>query len=394
MKQVRTVAFYLPQFHAIPENDRWWGDGFTEWTNVRRAVPAFDDHHHPRQPGELGEYDLRNPEVMSRQIRLAAKGGVDAFCFYYYWFAGKRLLETPLDNHLTGGQDFPFCISWANENWSRRWDGKDHELLIAQEYGPDTATEVFDDFAKYLSDPRYLKVNGGLVLLVHRADHLPDPRQFARVWREEARRRGLGELHLVASETRPNLDPRAIGFDAIAEFPPVGSNTLASVQLTPPRGLKPHFRGRLMSYPRTARRYMRRRNPAFRRHPGVMPGWDNSARRGDKATVYLNSTPAAYARWLQSAREREADQAGEGLVFVNAWNEWAEGAYLEPDGAHGSAYLAATRGDETSMLAEHTPARIGVPRLPWLRSLALAAAASVLNLLRRVQDWQQSSGRP
>lgn len=394
MKQVRTVAFYLPQFHTIPENDEWWGEGFTEWTNVRRTVPAFDDHQHPRQPGELGEYDLRDREVIAEQVRLAADGGIDAFCFYYYWFAGKRLLEAPLDGYLDDGPDFPFCICWANENWSRRWDGKDHELLIAQEYGPDTAREVFDDFSKYLADPRYLRVDGGLVVLVHRADHLPDPRRFAEVWRTAAREQGLGELYLIASETRPNLDPGGIGFDAVAEFPPVGSNTLASAQLLPPRGLSQRFRGRLMSYPRTARRYMRRRTPAFRRHPGVMPGWDNSARRGDRATIYVDSSPEIYSQWLQSARGREASMPGDGLVFVNAWNEWAEGAYLEPDALHGNAYLSATRGDDLALLRGHPPVRIGLPRFAWLRSVALAAAASGLNLARRIRDWRASIDRP
>lgn len=384
---VRTIAFYLPQFHTIPENDLWWGDGFTEWTNVRRAVPAFRGHNHPKRPAELGEYDLRELAVLSKQAHLAQANGIDAFCFYYYWFAGKRLLEAPLEQYLEDGPNFPFCLSWANENWSRRWDGKERQLLISQDYSRDTPLKVFSDLARYFSDPRYLRANGRLVLVVHRADHLPRPREFVQIWRDEAERVGLGALYLIAAETRPNLDPRTIGFDAVAEFPPVGSNTMASAHLVPPRGLKPSFRGRLMSYPRTAQKYMRRPTPAFRRHPGVMPSWDNTARRGDNATIYLDSSPKVYAEWLHSARLRELDQTSDGLVFVNAWNEWAEGAYLEPDMVHGMAYLHATRLDASPAAASCTPTESGPPNLGWCRSLALSGAASVLNLLRRLQDF-------
>ena len=386
VRDVRTVAFYLPQFHAIPENDEWWGDGFTEWVNVRRAVPAFRGHDQPRVPTDLGEYDLTDPGVLTAQTELAAQNGVDAFCFYYYWFAGKRLLEKPLDTYLERGPDFPFCISWANENWSRRWDGKEQELLIAQEYDESSAREVFTDFARYLRDPRYLTANGARVVVVHRADHLPNAREFARIWREEAIRLGLGPLYLVASETRPNLDPRSLGFDAVAEFPPVGSNTLRSAQLVPPQGLIAGFRGRLMSYPRTASRYMNRRRPAFRRHPGVMPGWDNTPRRGANATVYLDATPEHYATWLNHARRREATMPGDGLVFINAWNEWAEGAYLEPDRTTGTSYLDATGSARAATSRSPVRPSRGRVSVGWLRSLALAAAASALNVARRARD--------
>jgi len=383
--RVRTVAFYLPQFHPIPENDSWWGAGFTEWTNVRRAKPAFSSHDHPRKSTALGEYDLRDDSVLYRQAELAAGHDIDAFCMYYYWFAGKRLLETPLDLYLDRGPDFPFCISWANENWSRRWDGKDHEVLIAQSYGDSTAAEVFADMAKYLTDPRYLRLDGRPVIVVHRVDHLPDPQRLAQTWRRLSEEAGLGSPYLIAAETRRNIDPRAMGFDAVAEFPPVGANTLGSALLRPPAGLSPHFRGRLMSYRRTAKRFMGRRAPAFRRHPGVMPGWDNSARRGMKATVYVGSSPQSYGAWLADARRREEQHEGPGLVFVNAWNEWAEGAYLEPDASSGDAYLAATRRAEAPAYPS-APMAAGVPSYGWIRSLALALAASGLNISRTVGD--------
>ncbi|WP_347978091.1 glycoside hydrolase family 99-like domain-containing protein [Microbacterium sp. ProA8] len=383
--RVRTVAFYLPQFHAIPENDRWWGEGFTEWTNVRRAEPAFSGHDHPRRSTALGEYDLRDDSVLHRQAELAAAHDVDAFCMYYYWFAGKRLLETPLDLYLDRGPDFPFCISWANENWSRRWDGKDQEVLIAQSYDDSTAAEVFADMARYLADPRYLRFDGRPVIVVHRVDHLPDPRGLAQTWRRMSEAAGLGSPYLIAAETRRNIDPRDVGFDAVAEFPPVGANTLGSALLLPPAELSRQFRGRLMSYRRTAKRFMQRRDASFRRHPGVMPGWDNSARRGMKATVYVGSSPQAYGAWIADARRREARHEGPGLVFVNAWNEWAEGAYLEPDASSGQAYLSATRRGRMPPTAR--PAgTYGLPAIGWWYSLALAAAATGLNAVRTAGD--------
>ncbi|WP_243075691.1 glycoside hydrolase family 99-like domain-containing protein [Microbacterium sp. SS28] len=388
--RARTIAFFLPQFHTIPENDRWWGPGFTEWTNVRRARPAFSGHDHPRRAGPLGEYDLRDESVLHAQAALAVESGIDAFCIYYYWFSGKRLLEAPLDLYLKSGPDFPFCISWANENWSRRWDGKDHQVLISQEYDEGTAAEVFRDMLKYLSDPRYLRVDSRAVLVVHRVDHIPHAAKLAIAWRRIAREAGIGELYLIAAETRRHIDPRPVGFDAVAEFPPVGANTLGSALLRPPPRLDAKFRGRLMSYERTARRFMSRRPAEFRRHPGVMPGWDNSARRGPNATVYVDASPQRYSQWLAHARDAENRHGKDGLVFINAWNEWAEGAYLEPDASHGDEYLSATRPDY-AWRAIPSKRPVGMPSVAWLRSTALAAAASALNAGRWLSERLRTS---
>lgn len=382
----RTIAFYLPQFHAIPENDEWWGAGFTEWANVRRAKPAFDGHDHPRQSTELGEYDLSEVSVMHAQAELARQNDVDAFCFYFYWFAGKRLLEKPIDQYLSDGPDFPFCISWANENWSRRWDGKEKESLIKQEYSDDTAREVFDSFLPYLQDPRYVRVNGAAVIMIHRADHLPAASDYAKVWRERAIEAGVGALHIVAAETNPGIRPEPLGFDAVAEFPPVGSNTLSAAQILPPRELSPSFRGRLMSYRRLATRFMSRPAPDFVRYRSVVPGWDNSARRQEAATVYLAASPFEYRNWLNHARSYESRlRSNEGLVFVNAWNEWAEGAHLEPDATSGRAYLNATRWSPETEIQAAPNLRVGWPSYPWARSLALAAAGSALQTARRLR---------
>ncbi|MET1086465.1 MAG: glycoside hydrolase family 99-like domain-containing protein [Arthrobacter sp.] len=379
-----TVAFYLPQYHAIPENDEWWGKGFTEWTNVRKASALFDGHDHPRRPADLGYYDLTTAGVSSQQAALAQANGVDAFCFYYYWFAGKRLLERPVDDYLERGPDFPFCISWANENWTRRWDGQDQAVLIGQDYGDGTAEQVFLDFLPYLRDPRYLRVDGRAVIVVHRVDHLPDAPQFARTWRALAAEYGVGPLQLIAAETKPGIRPDTFGFDAVCEFPPVGSNTLAAAKLLPPAGMNPSFRGRVMSYPRMVARFMRRPEPGFVRYRGVAPGWDNTARRSHSSTVYMDSSPEGYRRWLQFARASEGRRP-HGMVFINAWNEWAEGSYLEPDETHGMDYLRATRW-EAEPLPRRQRAAIGAPGLPWLQSLAKSAAGSVLAHLRVLRN--------
>ncbi len=383
----RTLAFYLPQFHTIPENDSWWGEGFTEWSNVKRAQPQFDGHYQPEIPSSaLGYYSLDEVETLRKQVQLAGSYGIDGFVFYHYWFAGKRLLEKPLDMLVASDVPMPFAICWANENWTRRWDGKDQEVLIAQEYDDKSASDVFKSFIPYLQDSRYLRVHGKPLILVHRVDHIPKPQTFAEQWRSEALAAGLGEIYLVASETFNGIDPAKLGFDAIAEFPPVGDNDLRTVLLRKPVGLAPDFRGRVHSYSRIQRRYMRRRQSGVVRHPGVIPRWDNTPRRRGAATIYVGASPAKYSEWLTWARRTEyAARGSEGLVFVNAWNEWAEGAYLEPDELHGMSYLEASQIDPPLFrLLDRTPA---LTTKLNLRSIAFAAAASAKSSLSGVKAW-------
>lgn len=385
---MRTIAFYLPQFHTIPENDEWWGEGFTEWTNVRRAAPQFEGHQHPRLAGELGEYDLSDPDVYRRQSELARTAGVDAFCMYFYWFDGRRLLERPVEAWRQDDQLLPYCLSWANESWTRRWDGKERDVLMPQSYAEGFDDQIFDDLLPHFRAPHYLTQDGRPVFLVHRVELVPEPKKFAQKFRDKAMAAGLPGLYLVAAETTPGIQPSAFGFDAVAEFPPVGANTLATAQLRPLSGVSSEFRGRLMSYPRMVKRFLARRDPEFVRHAGVAPGWDNTARRRSSATVYVGASPSRYAAWLAAAHEREERRRGpRGLVFVNAWNEWAEGAYLEPDGLHGSSYIEATRNPR-SFRGGHddgiTYARMW--SLPQVRSIALAAAGSVLSVYRRVRN--------
>lgn len=381
----RTVAFYLPQYHRLPENDLWWGDGFTEWTNTRRARPLFDGHAQPRVPTELGYYDLTDLDVMRRQVDMARSADVDAFCFYFYWFDGHRLLEGPVDRYRDAVLDLPYCLSWANESWTRRWDGKARDVLMPQNYEEGFADLVYADLSSHFRAPHYLRHDGRPVLLVHRVDEIPDACSVARRWRTLAAADGHPGLYLVATETKSGIDPRNFGFDAAAEFPPVGSNTLSATPRAAVADLAPAFAGRLLDYSHLAKRFMSRPGPPFVRHRGVAPGWDNTARRGPRATVYLRPSPRLYARWLRAARAAEMTERGpDGLVFVNAWNEWAEGAYLEPDQLFGDAYLRATRHDADP---DHLPDSLRLPEGSWtwghLVSAARLLAASCLSRGRR-----------
>lgn len=336
---VKLIAFYLPQFHPIPENDRWWGPGFTEWTNVTAAQPLFRGHDQPHRPGELGYYDLRAPEVMQRQIALAGQYGIQGFCFHYYWFGGKRLLERPLDMFLNHPEwDMPFCLCWANENWTRRWDGQDQEVLIAQEHSPQDDLDCLADLLRYVRDPRYLRVDGRPVLIVYRVDMLPDARATSERWRQACRNAGVGEILLVAALTFGVTDPLAFGFDAGVEFPPHGAVT-DPLQVD---DLAQGFRGHIGDYRDLARG--NGSTPSCRIFRAVCPSWDNTARRGRSAYIFAGSTPDLYAEWLDSAVQYTIDNSppSERLVFVNAWNEWAEGAHLEPDQRWGYGYLNAT----------------------------------------------------
>lgn len=335
----RLIAFYLPQFHPIPENDKWWGTGFTEWTNVVRAEPQFIDHYQPHLPGELGFYDLRVPETREQQAALAREHGVHGFCYYHYWFGGRRLLDRPFREVLkTKAPDLPFCLCWANENWTRNWDGASDQILVAQAYSPQDderfITELFDAFA----DDRYIRVDDKPLLLVYRPSLLPDARATAERWREACHRAGIGDLFLCNVHSLDAVDPRSIGFDASVDFPPVNK------PLTIARGIRflnQDFTGNVCNYWVPTQLDA----PEYTLFPTVVPSWDNTPRRDGRATILMGSTPERYGEWLDLAcrhvmKEFAADRR---LVFVNAWNEWGEGCHLEPDARYGRAYLETTR---------------------------------------------------
>jgi lipopolysaccharide biosynthesis protein len=337
------VAFYLPQFHPIPENDRWWGPGFTEWRNVTRALPQFEGHLQPKLPTDLGYYDLRLPQVMREQITLAREYGVGAFCTYFYWFAGKTLLEAPLrqwlDDHTL---DLPICLCWANENWSRRWDGREDDLLISQKHSTEDDLAFIEYVAPYLRDPRYLRVDDKPMLLVYRPGLLPDPRATADRWRAWCRENGVGEIHLAYVQSFDNVDPSDIGFDAAVAFPP-NNTSIAPITATK-RLINSAFSGQVLDWRELARASLAAPEPSYLLYPGVNPGWDNEARRAGRGRSFVHATPHGFSAWTREAiaiARRRAPTAP--LVFVNAWNEWAEGAVLEPDTRFGYAWLEAIR---------------------------------------------------
>lgn len=341
----RLIAFHLPQFHPFPENDAWWGRGFTEWTNVSKAVPQFRGHYQPRLPADLGWYDLRLPEVLREQARLAELAGVGAFCFHYYWFGGRRLLERPLDAFASDEAiSLPFCLCWANENWTRRWDGRESEVLMGQQHSPEDDRAVLEDLARYMRIPRYVRVGGRPVLLVYRPDILPDAAATVARWRDHARTIGLGELFLLCSNAFGFSDYRRLGFDGLVEFPPHAISTGEITEDVEP--LNAQFAGRVYHYPTVAEAQIAelrdRDDPRF--IPGVMPSWDNEARRPGTGHAFHEAAPEPYWRWLSEAiaTSRRLAPPDERLVFINAWNEWAEGAYLEPDRWFGHGFLQAT----------------------------------------------------
>lgn len=359
---IRLIAFYLTQFHPIPENDNWWGKGFTEWTNVTKAVPQFKGHHQPHLPSDLGFYDLRLRESRHHQIALAKSYGIHGFCYYYYWFSGHRLLERPLDDMLADpDSDMPFCLCWANENWTRRWDAADHEVLIAQRYLPDDDLEFIKSLEPFLRDSRYIRVGGAPLVIVYRPQHMPDVARSLATWRSYCKTVGIGPLHLACALTHGNWNHKDYGFDSGIEFPP---HNIRSTSLGPDLSFFHDFYGYCPDYHSVADAYLARRyGPDHSVFRGVLPSWDNTARRGNASTVFLNGTPENYEYWLsESIRLTRAEFPGQDRpLFINAWNEWAEGCHLEPDRQYGHRFLEATaRALAGSALTGWT--HLGVPK--------------------------------
>jgi lipopolysaccharide biosynthesis protein len=348
--KVHVIANYLPQFHPIPENDRWWGKGFTEWSNATKATPLFRGHRQPRLPTDLGFYDLRMPEARAAQAEMARRYGVTAFSYYYYWFNGRRLLNRPIDEVVASGEpDFPFMLCWANEPWTRNWDGLSKEILLPQEYAPGWERAFAADVAQIMRDRRYLRLNDKPMLALYRVAHFPDKIGSIERLRAAFAAEGFPAIHLIGAWVQVGDDEPlpteavSLGLDAYFEFPPHGVpsqplNVSNSDQL-------PGFAAHVYDYGATVDAVLDRlalRQPGFR-HRGVMMGWDNTARRGANAFVFHGATPANFRRWLRAAlRTARSEARGpEAAVFINAWNEWAEGTYLEPDRDFGAGWLEA-----------------------------------------------------
>ena len=365
--RVKAIAFYLPQFHPIPENDLWWGEGFTEWDNVRTGRTNYLGHYQPHVPTGLGYYDLREPHVLQKQAELARASGLFGFCFYYYWFDGTILLDLPIRRMLDSGQpDFPFCICWANENWTRRWDGREHDVLISQNHSPEDDLNFIRSVEKVLLQENYIRAHGKPLLLIYRPSLFPNPLETADRWRDYFRRQGHGELYLTMVRSfHDQTPPEAYGFDAAVQFPP----HFPSLPITDwVAGKEESFTGDVHDYIhlyKTALEQLMVDSSASRTYPGVMPSWDNTARRGQSAVIWAHSSPEAYYEWLKTAADyvqthRSPDDS---FIFINAWNEWAEGCHLEPDEKYGYAWLNAT-SLALSQTAAHLSERLSANSLP------------------------------
>ena len=362
---MKAICFYLPQYHPIPENNLWWGPGFTEWRNVASARPLFHDHYQPHHPGDLGYYDLRLDETREHQAQLAKDHNIYGFCYYHYWFNGKQLLHRPISDVLaTGKPDFPFCLCWANENWTRRWDGQEEDILIKQVYSNTDDEDHIRFLIPYFSDKRYIRIDNKPLFLVYRASRLPNPFLTTLAWRNIARSSGIGELYLVKVESfhsERSRVPALDGFDAALDFQPDWGSL--PHKLYPSLFQKlfhrliykqhhPFLVNNIYLYSHVVKAMSSRKPVAYPRFPCIVPSWDNSARRRNgSATILHASSPSAYGEWLDNIvlDSTTMSRLPEPVVFINAWNEWAEGNHLEPDLKYGHGYL-----EETSRILAHS----------------------------------------
>lgn len=360
----KLICFYLPQFHPIPENDAWWGPGFTEWTNVTTSKPRFPGHHQPQIPADLGFYDLRLPETRAQQAKLAKYHGVHGFCYYHYWFNGKMLLERPFNEVLASGEpDFPLCLCWANENWTRAWDGCERQILMPQEYSEADTLAHIQWLITAFRDKRYIRIGNKPLLLIYRAESIPDMPSVVAAWRKIAKKNGFEGLYLCAIKnsftTVSEEEIIRYGFDAIVDFQP------NSKDFPQPSDVKTKLYGlaakllpdvlyqrlkhtatanKIFAYADMVDTIIAKAWPTlYKKFPCVFPSWDNSARR-KTSIIIQNDDPDAYEMWLSHAIKTVAKYPdAEKLVFINAWNEWAEGCHLEPDQRNGRKFLEATK---------------------------------------------------
>ena len=354
-QKLRALAIHLPQFHPIPENDEWWGKGFTEWSNVAKTKPRFKGHYQPHLPADLGFYDLRVRESRIAQAELAKEHGISGFCYYHYWFNGRQVLETPIKEILNSKEpNFPFCLCWANENWTRNWDGQFNDVLLEQKYSTEDDVNHIRFLFQFFQDDRYIRVDDKPVFIIYRTELFPDIIKTTDIWREEALKAGFKGLYLIRCENfTTDVDPERIGFDASFNFFPNRYGMPLYVipgkmeQLLHKCGIKksPFLDDLIWNYSDIVDKQIN--NPhtvSYKRFPGLTPMWDNSARRDKNAMILRNSNPEEYGRWLKHITHTfEPFSKEENFIFINAWNEWAEGNHLEPCQKWGKRYLEVTR---------------------------------------------------
>ncbi|MBE5839557.1 MAG: glycosyl hydrolase [Butyrivibrio sp.] len=343
------VAYYLTQFHPNKHNDEWWGKGTTEWNNVNQAIPQYIGHNQPRKPGELGYYDLRIKDNLQRQIEMAKNYGVSAFCFYYYWFDnGERLLESPLNLFLNSKElEMKFFYCWANENWTKRFSGTDSDILIKITHTEDNYKRFIDSIINDFDDPRYYKIGEKVVLSVYRPANIPNPEVVLDYWRKRVKQKCGKNLYLIAVQEKDvSTDWCKVGFDAESEFQPKQIEHNCKMINDQLSIIRKDFSGRIYDYADMVNnyRYEIKENKRKKVYSAVMPAWDNTPRRNSRAIIFEGSTPELYKKWLIDIINKVTanDILDDKMIFINAWNEWGEGAYLEPDDYMGYAYLQAT----------------------------------------------------
>ncbi|MCI8771644.1 MAG: glycosyl transferase [Lachnospiraceae bacterium] len=346
---MKMIAFYLPQFHRIPENDEWWGEGFTEWTNVKKSKPVFRGHYQPRIPLHQNYYNLSDPDVMVWQMDLAKKYGIYGFCFYHYWFAGKKLLEKPVEDMLKNGRaNLPFCLSWANEPWTRTWDGKigSREVLIGQDYGGKADwKEHFEYLLQFFKSPNYIKYHEKPVFLIYRAQNVEGLEEMMDYWQKLAKKSGLQGIAFFQMNTIYGYKKSARGFDGIVDFEPVRTLALSKSfwALKCRFFLSCDFLPAKVKYSDILNEMVKdERLLDSKRFYGMFTGFDNAARKGIKGLLIYKNSPESFGHFLDIQVKRSIAE-GKEFLFINAWNEWAEGAYLEPDERYGYGYLEAVK---------------------------------------------------
>ena len=348
-KDPKLIAYYLPQYYPNRYNDEWWGKGTTEWTNVTKSVPQYLGQYQPRLPGELGFYDLRIQENLYRQIELAKIYGIYVFCFYYYWFDGVRLLDLPFDNFINDETiDFPFCISWINESWTKQWSGDSNLPLVEVVNTSESYKRFIESCYKLFEKDNYIKIDGKLVLLIYKPLDIPETEKVISYWRGYVKEKLGVDLYLIATVNKPGIlkDGFVVeGFDAISEFAP-GPQLEYMKDITKQKEyICGSFYGRVYDYKKfvEGKAYFQVR--ASKLYRAISPMWDNTARKMNKGLILDGATPELYKDWLrdvivETSNNKDLD---DNFVFINAWNEWAEGTYLEPDLKWQYGYLEATK---------------------------------------------------
>jgi lipopolysaccharide biosynthesis protein len=351
-KIIRPLALYLPQFYPTAENDKWWGKGFTEWTLVSQAKPLFKGHYQPHLPSDLGFCDLRLPGIMEDQAALAKDSGIYGFMFYHYWFHGKRFLEMPVNNMISSGKpDFPFCLCWANETWTKVWAGSPEEVLQKQEYSLEDDLEHISYLcSEVFTDSRYIKVNGKPVFGIWERKEIPDLKQTISLWQQTAREFGFPGLYIITLDCLSGAaDPSEEKIDAVVEFVPDWKKLPQHRKINLVYKIlnflriyrSPFYDHKIMQYDDLVDISINKAKPPFKYFPGITPSWDNTPRRKKRnAHVFHDSTPDKFGLWIKKTIEDFVPYSDEeNFIFINAWNEWAEGAHLEPDVKWGRAYL-------------------------------------------------------